>query len=397
MTATGPARGARHGAAPPTLLANRRAPHGASRGAPSEAGDAAPPIGLVESGLTVNPPESHGHFGHSSAEWDARDDALREWRCERVARHFAIASRAHEHACALPEGWTERRDELRSLAAWHEARGRTLCEPFRARRDGCGQRRHVMAWCDSCGEVHAIPVGCGLGAWCEVCAHRRTKTVRRRLLPAIASAERRALAKWNRGPRARGTRPSPKLITLTVRDTGDADRDRRTISDAWRRFRAWIQHRQGACPFVLTWEVTDGAHGIPHVHAHVVVIWPWVAVQVAAAEWVRATRGAAAANGFDMKARSTHAAAKYAAKYATKGCDASTVSRETWAAWTRASAGRRSYTTSRGLLLDEPPTVTPCCGSEGRWGAAELRKGPAPERQLVPTGPPVSRETGPGP
>lgn len=179
---------------------------------------------------------------------------------------------------------------------------------------------------------------------------------------------------------------------MTVRDTGDADRDRRTISDAWKRFRAWLHHRQGAAPFVLTWEVTDGANG-PHVHAHAVVVCPFIPVQVAAAEWVRATRGAAAANGFDLKARTVEAAAKYAAKYATKGCDAGKVSAATWSAWTRASAGRRSYTTSRGLLLEEPETVTPCCGTEGRWGAAELRKGPAPERQLVPTGPPVSRET----
>lgn len=304
-----------------------------------------------------------------------------------------IATRAHDRACALPsEGWEDRKTELRSLAAWHEARARTLTEPFASRREGCGQRRHVMAWCDSCGEVHAIPVGCGLNAWCEVCSHRRQARVRRRLLPAIAMAERRELGRWNRGARAREDRPSAKLVTLTVRDTGDAERDRRTISDAWKRFRAWLHHRQGSAPFVLTWEVTDGKHG-PHVHAHAVIVCPFLPVKVAAAEWVRATRGAAEANGFDLKARSVESAAKYAAKYATKGCDAGKVSAATWSAWTRASAGRRSYTTSRGLLLEEPETVTPCCGTEGRWGAAELRKGPAPERQLVPTGPPVSRET----
>lgn len=398
MTAAGPARGARSGAAPPPLSANHRAPHGASRRAPSEAPEAARPLGLVESGTTVTAPETHGHFGLSEAEWHRRDAELERWRAGRVAHHFAIATRAHDIAAGLPaEGWDERKHELRSRACWHEARARTLSEPFCERRDGCGTRRHVIAWCDTCGTVHAIPVGCGLGAWCEVCSHRRRARVRRRILPAIARAERRAVAQWNARGRERGRRPGARLVTLTVRDSGDAERDRRTITDAWRRFRAWLQRRQGAAPFVLCWEVTDGQAGVPHVHAHAVVVWPWLPVKEAAEEWVRATRGAAKENGFDLKNTTVEKGASYAAKYATKGCDASSVSRETWEAWTKASATRRSYTTSRGLLTEEPVSCPPCCGTEGRWGGAELRDGAAPDLTQLPTGPPVSRETCAGP
>lgn len=394
MSGTGPARGARVGAAPPPLSADVRAPHGASRRAPSEAREAAPPLGLVGTGTTVTRPETREHFGIPSTEWEQRDRELAEWREARVNHHFRIATRAHDLANALPhEGWDDRKHELRSRACWHEARARTLCEPFTERRDGCGTRRHVMAWCDTCGEVHAIPVGCGLGSWCEVCSHRRRARVRRRILPAIARAERRALAEWNREGRPKGKRPGARLITLTVRSTGDATRDRHTISEGWKRFRAWLQKRQGSAPFVLCWEVTDGEGSGPHVHAHAVVVWPFLAVKEAAAEWVRATRGAAEAQGFDLKSTTVEKGARYAAKYATKGCDPQSVSRETWASWTKASATRRSYTTSRGLLTEEPTSCPPCCGTEGRWGGAELRDGAAPSRQLLPTGPPVSRET----
>lgn len=277
-----------------------------------------------------------------------------------------------------------------------------------SRREGCGQRRHVRAWCAKCGEVHAFPVGCGLGAWCEVCAHRRAKRARRRILEGIARAEREARRDWARGPRRRGTEPRVALLTLTVRSSGDALRDRETITKGWVRLRAWLAKRGlRRLSYALAWEVTDGGDpssgggppsGGPHVHAHAAVCWPRVPVRELARAWVRATDGAAEEQGLDLSGASPSKAASYAAKYATKGCDPRGVSRETWLAWTKASATRRSYTTSRGLTTRvDDPSRPPCCAQAGGdWGGAALLRGPVPEDGVssLPTGPPVSRETG---
>jgi hypothetical protein len=372
---------------PPPFDANCRAPHGASLdGAtehePRDGAARSSPLGLVERGPTVSTPNLSG-FGLPPEEWEARDALLGPWRCSRVETHRVKAARA----LALND---------RSRAAWHDARAGTLTEGFRSRCLDCGQRRHVRAWCDTCGEVHVIPVGCGLSSWCEVCAHRRAAGIRKRILPAIAEAERRALRAWRLDGEPFGQKPAVRLLTLTVRTTGDATRDRETIRAAWVRFRAWLQLRHGARPFVLCWEVTDGATG-PHVHAHVVTVWPFLDVRGAAAAWVRATEGAAEGQGFDMRTSTAEGAAKYAAKYAAKGCHPSAVSRETWAAWTMATAGKRSYTTSRGLLaLVDTRSRPPCCTTEGGWGGAQLHRGPPTDPSAVlPTGPPatVSRET----
>lgn len=377
------------GAAAPSLEANRRAPHGASpEPAPEHVlHDAAARAlcGLVKGGTTVTPSKP-AHFGMEPSEWAARDRALAEWREGRSAVHAAKAKTAHAEGD-------------RSREVWHECRASSLTEPFASRRDGCGQRRHVRAWCASCGEVHAFPVGCGLGQWCETCAHRRNKRTRRKLLEGIARAEREGRRAWSRGPRLRGTEPRTSLLTLTVRTTGDATRDRETITQGWVRLRAWLA-KQGLrrLPFVLAWEVTDGENGHgAHVHAHAAVVWPWVSIPEGAAAWVRATDGAAEPQGFDLKPSSPSKASSYAAKYATKGCDPSSVSRETWVAWVKASATRRSFTTSRGLTTElNDPNRPPCCaGAKAEWGGAEIRRGPVPAEGVssLPTGPPVSRET----
>lgn len=322
-------------------------------------------------------------------EWGARDAALKAWRENRAWMHSEKARKA-------------RADGDRTREVWHDQRASTLTEPFASRRDGCGQRRHVRAWCGRCGELHLFPVGCGLGHWCEVCSHRRKKRVRKKLLEGIARAEREARYAWSRGPRIRGTEPRSSLLTLTVRDSGDAVRDRETITQGWKRLRAWLAKRGlRRIPFVLAWEVTDGTAGVPHVHAHAAVVWPYVPTRELGAAWVRATEGAAEMQGADLEPMSPAKASDYAAKYATKGCDPATVSRETWVAWVRASATKRSFTTSRGLTTREDlKNRPPCCAEQqAEWGGAQVRKGPIPEDagSSLPTGPPVSRETAPGP
>jgi hypothetical protein len=261
-------------------------------------------------------------------------------------------------------------------------------QSYASRREECGQRRHVRAWCASCGTVHAVEVGCGLTQWCEHCATRRARRTRRRLLAGIARAEREARREWSRGPRVRGTEPRTALLTLTVRASGDAVRDRETITQGWVRLRAWLARRGlRRVPYVLAWEVTDGAGAGPHVHAHAAVVWPRVPLRELAQEWVRATGGAAEEQGLDLRPSSPAKAAGYAAKYATKGMDPRHVSRETWLGWVKASASRRSYTTSRGLTasIDDPPRP-PCCSQNGTWGGSCVMPGPVPDAD-------VSRET----
>jgi len=373
----------------PSFDANRRAPHGASPSQapeplPHELAACAPPCGLVNGGTTVTPTKQ-AHFGLGPPEWEARDQALKTWRENRAFVHAEKARAAHER-------------HERTREVWHDQRASSLTESFASRRDGCGQRRHVRAWCSKCGEVHVFPVGCGLGAWCEVCAHRRQKRTRRKLLEGIARAEREARRAWSRGTRRSGTEPRASLLTLTIRDTGDAVADRETITRGWVRLRAYLS-KLGLrkLPFVLAWEVTDGGGCVPHVHAHASVVWPWVHLGELARAWVRATDGAAELQGLDLKPSSPAQSASYAAKYATKGCDPGSVSRETWVAWVRASATRRSYTTSRGLTSQlNDPNRPPCCAqTAGEWGGAQVQRGPMPESgvSVLATGPPVSRET----
>ena len=236
-----------------------------------------------------------------------------------------------------------------------------------------------------------MPVGCGLGQWCETCGFRKAKRIRRKVLRGFGEAHKRAMAAWSK---ARKNKPGVKLITLTVRPSGEgAAHDRAVITRGWQRFRAWLHPYVGAPSFALAWEVTDGESGSPHVHAHVAMIAPFIPVKLAAAAWVRATNGAAEAQGFDMRFSTSEKAAKYTAKYATKGCDSGAVSRATFVEWVSACSEKRSYTTSRGLLSAvTEPSRPPCCASDGvsLWGGAQIRKGADPDQTVsgLPTGPP---------
>lgn len=205
---------------------------------------------------------------------------------------------------------------------------------------------------------------------------------------------RRERAAWSRSGRRRGWEPRPVLITLTVRDSGDLRADRNAISQGWRRLRAWLQKRVGSRPFMLVWEVTDGAEGRGHVHAHVVAVWPWVDVHELASEWEAATDGRAEPQGVDMQPIPLEQGVGYAASYATKGAPLSSVSDRTWVEWQKASWRARSYATSRGLLTStDVESVPSCCAESGGWWAeVGTFRGPVPEK---PGETRVSRETEP--
>lgn len=314
--------------------------------------------GLVEESLTVTGGDAGGI---SSEEWALRDHRL---KCFRECR-----SEHHRHKAE----WALKNGE-RSKVEWHSARAGTLTRRWTDRQAACLKETVVRVWCDGCGEVHERPVGCGQRAWCDACGMKAARKSRRKILIGIEEAYKASLTSWNR-KRVAYRRPSVRLITLSVSHSGDLKKDRDIITKAWQRWRAWVQKRQGACPFVLTWEVTDG-RGDGHVHAHVVMVGPFLPVKEAAHEWARATGGAAEMQGFDMRVSTSAKAASYAAKYATKGCDPRAVSRETWLAFFRASWGKRSYSASRGLFAPvDSKSSPPCCRESGaQWGGVEIRR-----------------------
>lgn len=306
-------------------------------------------------------------WGIEGAEWWERDASLAEWRASLAARHGARAS-----------GRAARGDA--TGARWHRQRADSLRAGWTDRVERCGREREVRGWCGACGEVYARPLGCGQVQWCEGCARARARRVRRRILVGISAAAE--AARRERAPRRRA--PRPVLLTLTVRHSGDPAHDRDVIVRGWARLRAWLAARGTPLPaFVAAWEVADTG-GSPHVHLHVVAIAPWVPVTQLAAEWVRATRGAAEGQGLDLRPCSVEGGATYAAKYASKGLHPRAVSRETWLAWVQLSRGKRAYSASRGLLAARESSRPPCCAAHGAvWGEIGTRR--LPECHAAPS------------
>jgi len=292
----------------------------------------------------------------------------------REARSAAFARRSER-----PGDWYDQRaqGELRSLPA----RGRA-----------CGRVVTVTLTCTGCGLFHERHYRCGIRQACDACCSRYYRRTRARLIRAAGRAAGREHAAW----KARGSpklcstlvtqdgvpvrvnvdgsgAPMLRMLTLTVRHSGDPALDRDRIALGWIRLRAWLQKRFGYAPtFCLAWEMTSGRDGGDgHVHAHVVTWWPWLDWSALAKEWSAATdghgcnidTGARSARALEARRHSRPAeqAAYYASKYASKD-----ELRELFAdvdklaAWYRATRGRRLHSTSRGFWLDEPAR-TPCC------------------------------------
>lgn len=283
------------------------------------------------------------------------DTLLSEWRRRRREHHLRRA--------ALAEVQGDRAAE-----AWHAARASALLRPFAVRSAECGQGGGaVTCACSACGEVHRWVRGCALRQWCAHCSRRWARGYERKLSAALGAAERRAVMRWNREGRRRGKRPALQLLTLTVRSTGDVERDRETIAAAWPRLRAWWHRRIGAPAYALTYEVTPGTKGQGHAHAHLAILLPYLDVCAVDQEWRKlvgegghvdlATRRAKRGAG---RAASC---ARYIAKYASKGSAIGALPDDVAAAWIRATHARRQVNASRGLYDGvDVRGVSPCCG-----------------------------------
>jgi hypothetical protein len=316
------------------------------------------------------------------------------WRDLETRPIGGAAPSAKARARELRESEERRAKRFASMAT-------ALSRPYAERAAECGTQWRVDAVCGTCGQVHPLPVGCGLRHWCRDCERRESRQRAKRLTKAIGAALRVETAAWRARGAPRHERPVPRLLTVGVRDTGDLAADRKAIRTAWNRHRAW-QHAQleRATPFALTWEVTDGTHGRGHVHAHAVAILPRVDYDAWGREWARATRGAAERQGFDFSkrsGRSVQSAARYMAKYAAKGVATAALAPEIAARWIVSMRFQRSISVSHGWWGDDA-SETPCCAGEWDTGLTRMVTlgGSVSGQQAARDGPDRVRARGPG-
>jgi hypothetical protein len=259
-----------------------------------------------------------------------------------------------------------RRIEILKAAEWCESRARATsmsrvdvvgaCRGrWRAVKCGCGTRE--------------IPVGCDQPMLCGWCRARHFKAWRRRIVRAMGPHLKAAVAEWSVRGR-RGPRPGIFLITLTGPHSGDFVDDRKAMGNAWRELskRAsyggyhhngkWFDEKWWG-HHALVWEATPGTEGDGHLHGHVAVISQWVPYAELHAAWSLAMPGAVvvdvvspADHAARMKARGQKAngasdAAKYLAKYVTKGIETAELTGRKAGELLVAFRNKRKVTTSR--------------------------------------------------
>ena len=347
----------------------------------------------------------NGTSGAERAWWDqldwwwarrAYEKAKELERLAAVARadHFGVAGFACTHA--------EARFRAERRALWYDERARGLHVPRAHRVRECGHGDGVALRC-ACGR-HVVTPACGQVQLCGRCRKRCFARVRRRTVRALHAHVRASQRAWEARGRPRGGRRTLTMATLTVRHSGSLETDRAVLVRAWCRLRAWIRKRiiQRFCPlrldgskggvrcgcgrrcgrflYVMVWEQTPGDDGRGHVHAHVVVLLPFIEWADIHAEWKRATdKRSTFIHLRTDGGKSPERAAHYLAKYASKGVDLA--GPEQWAPELAARAlamqwGRRKVSASHGAWLPEPEGCT-TCGE--RWAVLEL----PPRRALM--------------
>ena len=278
-------------------------------------------------------------------------------------------------------------EELEGAGRWHHARARGLREKI-DRIERCGLDVSAVGIC-ACGDVRLVASRCGDRTACETCRLRAGRRALARSLRALPRMLGEARAAWNARGRLEAHRPGLRLLTLTTRHTGNVQDDRATIQAAWSRHRAWLDRRfnpraarRAGLPrvrlrYVAAWEITPGRDGLGHAHLHVALISPRYDYAEARAAWRSHTDGGAdtySAVGSSGRSRSNgHAAARYVAKYVSKGLD--TLPDALAAAWWCASYGRRSIAASRGAWDPREPCACGACGVVGDqvWSASRGR------------------------
>jgi hypothetical protein len=255
-------------------------------------------------------------------------------RCVEVDEIERLAGLYPHHA-----RWSARaRQEGLSVTqrTYAEHRARATSTPVARRVERCG-RKAVVTAC-GCGQG-SVSIGCGQHLVCAACRAKRWRRYGRRIRGGLEAV-----------PLARGERFV--LATLTVRHSGDLEADWSHVMDGWRRFYLRLT-RRGIAPrrYVGVVEVTPGRDGLGHVHLHVVLVWPWVDWSMASRLWrdacPQSTRVSFVASA------NARRAAKYVAKYVSKGVDMSDWTPNQRARVLAASYGRRWLFSSRRFWVRE--------------------------------------------
>lgn len=308
------------------------------------------------------------------------------WRLARTAWRWAV------------------RTGRRAAGEWHGERSGALRVDRLAVLAECGKKSAII----HCGcSVRYSPIRCRQREGCPECAKRENKRNLKRLIKSFGSNERWEKTRAPRGFRfPRRGKGVWQLVTLSVSSLepdgsprSEADQRRAIVQEGIPRLRAWVQkYTKRSWPFVWVQEGTSGnVEGTGHVHVHVAWLLPFIPVKTMAAEWVRATDGKADLSGFDLATRavggadrmdcggSAKDAARYIAKYASKGID---LQGEGAARYWVATYGKRRISTSRGFWVLDAPLRCPQC-QEGLYyqGVCET---PAPDDSSIQkTGPPA--------
>ncbi len=238
-------------------------------------------------------------------------------------------------------------ERIRALRAmeWAEHRARALALPRADVVASCRKRwRSVRC---GCGTME-FPVGCDNPQLCAWCRKRHWRKWRHRITRSMDIHLRAARARWNRY-RDGKMLPGIYLVTLTGPHSGDIEQDRIALGRAWERLRKVAHAEQWWKTYALTWEVTKGESGTPHVHAHVAVISSWIPYEELHIAWRRAMPGALVLDVQAPNRTRSEAgrAANYLAKYVTKGIEPSELTGRKAGELLVAFRSRRKVTTSR--------------------------------------------------
>jgi len=299
----------------------------------------------------------------SLADWMADLEYVWRARTTPLVEKLMVRTRVCRRAARGARGWLKVR--LLRRAEWAENRARALSmtradvvntcgKRWRATECGCG-RREQKVWCDQ-PQICARCRKWWWGKW------------RARITSSIDEHVRRARARWYRGAR-RGMPPGVYLVTLTGPHSGDLAVDRKRLGDAWRKLTKVAHAGRWWGAYALTWEATRGDDGQGHLHAHVAVVSSWIPYDELHAAWREAMPGAVV---LDVQApkKSKHArteaesAARYLAKYVTKGVEPGEFSGRKAGELLVAFRGLRKVTTSRHFWHHD--TRCKQCGREHR-------------------------------
>lgn len=276
----------------------------------------------------------------------------------RLARAMGERSHAAYEEGRVDEGARLARERVAALrsAEWAEHRALSIGLLRGDVVGTCGVRRRVVRC--ACGPSE-LPVPCDQPLVCAVCSKRHWRRWRRKLVRALGVHVGAAVGLWGRDG-ARGHRPGVYMITLTVPHSGDLVTDRSQLMSAWRDLQRVASAGKWWTHYALCVEVTPGARGDGHVHAHVAVISRWVPYEDLHRVWRRVS-GAVSLDVQAPRMRGERAAV-YMAKYLSKGAQESGMSGAKAGEWLVASAGKRKITTSRGFWIADQRRPCGDCG-----------------------------------